>query len=48
MDQLRRTSVVNSSDKWRRELRLWVIGSALAKIALLATIWTLFFRTGAS
>jgi hypothetical protein len=48
MNKLRRASVLNSPDNWRRELRIWVIWAALAKIALLAIIWTLFFRGGAA
>jgi hypothetical protein len=48
MNELRRVPVPNSPGNWRRELRIWVIWAALAKIALLAAIWALFFRRGAS
>jgi hypothetical protein len=39
---------MSSTDKWRRELRIWVTWAVLAKIAALAVIWALFFHEGAS
>jgi hypothetical protein len=37
-----------ASGDWPRELRRWLLWSALLKLVMLTALWWLFFREGAS